>query len=278
MKQYLLFLFVLTLLSGCGSKDAKQALANKPVSNDQVIQEAILDFLMGDADAVRFTEKAKQDLAESTWPEVQCSVDGTLDSPSSFKNLTVKRVGPGLFKYECTCPEHDDRYVDCCTISASVASDGTIQIDAVTWDDATEFSGDLLDDASWVDTEYGFKVPDFMTYSPEIFVEDVPATVHRWDCGDVCLSCWPLLGNWSVDIYPEKDSYLTDEVKVKTITYRNGDDSVFSGYADDGRIWYMKKNLLREDMVVHSKVLVLIYPKSKQPDVEKLIDEVKRWK
>jgi hypothetical protein len=153
MKQTLLLISALFLLSGCGSKTAKSVANDESVapvdtlvsdvstdspepSSDEVVQNAILKFLKGDKDAVRFTERAKKDLVESSWPEVQCSVEGLLDSPASFKDLVVKKVGPGLFKYEAVCPDHGDRYIDCCTMSAHVARDGVVEIEGVKWDDA----------------------------------------------------------------------------------------------------------------------------------------------
>lgn len=107
----------------------------KSVEGDEVIQNAIRDYLMGNEDAVRFTKRARQSLYESTWPEVQCSVEGDLAFPSDFKDLTVKSVGAGLYKYECICPDHGDRYTDCCTISAYIAHDGVVEIEDVKWDD-----------------------------------------------------------------------------------------------------------------------------------------------
>jgi hypothetical protein len=107
-------------------------------SSDEIVQNAIRAFLLGDKDAVRFTERAQKDLVESSWPEVQCSVEGELDSPASFKDLTVKKVGPGLFKYEAVCPTHGDKFVDFTTISAYVARDGVVEIEGVKWDDAVE--------------------------------------------------------------------------------------------------------------------------------------------
>ncbi len=153
MKQTLLLISALFLLSGCGSKTAKPVANDDSVasidtlvsdvstdtsepSSDEVVQNAIRAFLLGDKDAVRFTERAKRDLYESTWPEVQCSVEGELDSPASFKDLVVKKVGPGLYKYEAVCPTHGDRYIDCCSMSAHVAQDGVVEIDGVKWDDA----------------------------------------------------------------------------------------------------------------------------------------------
>ena len=153
MKQTLLLISALFLLSGCGSKTAKPVASDESVapvdtvasdvatpepSSDEIVQNAILKFLKGDKDAVRFTDHARQDLTESSWPEVQCSVDGNLDSPASFKDVTVRKVGPGLYKYECVCPTHDDRYIDCCTISAYIARDEVVVIEGVKWDDAVK--------------------------------------------------------------------------------------------------------------------------------------------
>lgn len=116
-----------------------------------------------------------------------------------------------------------------------------------------------------------------MTPSTDIWVEEAPGAVYRWTYDDICLACWPSLGAWAVTDYPDTDSYLTEDVKVKNITYRNGDGTVFSGYTSDGRIWYMKKRRLEGGEVIHAKVLVLIYPKESQPDVERFIGIVKGW-
>ena len=169
MKQQILLISVLILLAGCGSKTPKQTensdepnLTDSLITNeiteaapeptldaDEVIKNAIRDYLMGNKDAVRFTERARLSLSESTWPEVQCSVEGMLDSPSSFRDLTVKRVGAGLYKYECTCPDHGDHYIDCCTISAYIARDGVVEIEGVTWDDnSSEPFAALIDKAT----------------------------------------------------------------------------------------------------------------------------------
>lgn len=112
-----------------------RALAEAP-SDDDIIREGIKGFLLGKPDAAYLTDRAEADIAESSWPEVQCSVDGTLDSPRSFRNLKVKEVGPRKYKYECTCPKHGDKFVDYCTVEAYLERDGeTVTIDEVTWDD-----------------------------------------------------------------------------------------------------------------------------------------------
>ena len=159
MKQTIILISALFLMSGCGSKtnnpqnsgesvatttdsvittDVTYDVQPEPSSDDEIVQKAIAKFLKGDQDAVRFAERARQDLYESSWPEAQCSVEGLLDSPASFKDLTVKKVGPGLYKYEAVCPTHGDKFVDFTTISAHVARDGVVEIEAVKWDDVVE--------------------------------------------------------------------------------------------------------------------------------------------
>ena len=158
MKLKLLPLIAVLVLASCGSKTSHPQSSGESVatttdsvitadvtgdtssepSSDEVVQNAIAKFLKGDKGAVRFTERAKRDLYESSWPEVQCSKEGLLDSPASFKDLIVKKVGQGLYKYECVCPDHGDRYIDCCTMSAHVARDGVVEIDGVKWDDAVK--------------------------------------------------------------------------------------------------------------------------------------------
>ncbi len=156
MKKIFILTISVILLTGCTNKSKSVSVEHKteiespvvgqdektPVASeqnpDEVICNAIADFLKGNETAVHFTEAAKKDLYESSWPEVQCSVEGLLDSPSSFKDLVVKKVGEGMYKYECVCPDHGDRYIDCCTISASVGPEGMVMIEHVVWDDKIE--------------------------------------------------------------------------------------------------------------------------------------------
>jgi len=137
----------LLLLTGCTSKSGSQS--SQPSTTDSIaaetpaaeldtvtiISNAIADYLKGNQSACVMTEAAQKDLFESSWPEVQCSVEGTLDSPASFKDLSVTNIAPGKYKYECTCPDHGDKYTDCYTITASLAPDGTVQLDHVILDE-----------------------------------------------------------------------------------------------------------------------------------------------
>ncbi len=152
MKRIITLIFGAFLIFGCTSKTnsntaevavsdsiATETSVDTPeLDTDNIICKAIADFLNGNKEAVHFTEAAKEDLYESNWPEVQCSVEGLLDSPASFKDLVVKKVGPGKYRYECVCPDHGDRYIDCCTISASIGTGGVVMIEHVVWDDEIE--------------------------------------------------------------------------------------------------------------------------------------------
>ena len=95
-------------------------------------------------------------------------------------------------------------------------------------------------DTSWnwhIDGD--FKYPSTYKRS-KLWVDDVPAYVEIFSDGKILLCYWPLLGAWSTQIdFPEEGVWLTD--------------------------------------VVHSKVLVLIYPKSEENKVSTLINIVKDW-
>ena len=244
---------------------------------DTKIKTAIRNYLLGNSSAVRLTATAKSDLMESSWPEVQCSVSGDLDSPSRFKNLSIRKVGEGKYKFECTCPVHGDKFVDFTTISASIAPDGVVQIDRVLWDEAQESSqADGLESSDWTRTKYGFSVPDCMYGGDELFIDEIPASVITWSIDDVTLCYWPGMGAWAVTDYPDPGMFVSANTQIKNVTYSSR-KGVYSGYTTDGRIWYMKKHLLEGREVIHADVLVLIYPKEKQSEVSRLIEVVKGW-
>ena len=64
---------------------------------------------------------------------------------------------------------------------------------------------------------------------------------------------------------------------VKNITYRSDSKGIASGYTQNGNIYYLKQKMMPGTDVVHSKVLVLIYPPSEQKKVSTLINIVKDW-
>jgi len=268
-KSSLLITFLLALVS-----IATEAQTN----TDATVCTAIRNYLLGRPGAAILTAGAKQDITESTWPEVQCSVNGSLNSPKSFKNLTVKRVGVGKYRYSCVCPTHGDKFTDFCTISAAIGKDGKIYITHVIWDEGSTLSfSDLMSTAKWKNTTCNFKIPDFFTPSGSVFVENAASTCYCWTYDDICVACWPLLGAWATTDYPDAKRYLTQDVQIKNVTYHNSKHTVYSGYTTDGRIWYMKKNINDSGATYHADVLVLLFPKSKHTDVKPLIDMVKNW-
>ena len=294
MKQTLLLISALFLLSGCGSKTAKPVANDESVapvdtfvsdvtppdpSSDEIVQNAIAKFLKGDKDAVRFTERAKRDLYESSsWPEVWCRRGRCLTALRVSKIWWSRRLAPVSTNMSASA-----RHMGI----GSLTSPRFLHTSPVMeWLRLRESSGMMpnqshsqtCNKATWLKIQNTVsEFPNCMTPSSEIWVDEVPASLYRWNYEDVCLACWPLLGAWAVTDYPDTDSYLTEDVHVKNITYRSGDDSVFSGYATDGRIWYMKKKLTKGGEVTHAKILVLLYPKAMQSDVEKLIEVVKGW-
>lgn len=285
----LLSVMASAMLLSCGAKTQKGVSSQETPTEtstelsindgdtDTKIKTAIRNYLLGNSSAVRLTATAKSDLMESSWPEVQCSVSGDLDSPSRFKNLSIRKVGEGKYKFECTCPVHGDKFVDFTTISASIAPDGVVQIDRVLWDEAQESSqANGLENSGWTRTKYGFSVPDCMYGGDELFVEDVPASVITWSVDDVTLCYWPGMGAWAVTDYPDREMFVSANTQIKNVTYSSR-AGVYSGYTTDGRIWYMKKHLIEGREVVHADALVVIYPKEKQGEVSRLIDEVKGW-
>lgn len=130
---------------------------------------------------------------------------------------------------------------------------------------------------SWRKTTAGYKVPAFFSQR-RIDVDDIPAMVVKNMSGKVEMNCWPLLGNWATFVanYPVQGSYLNDKVRIKRITYTSK-TGVYSGYATDGRIFYMKLHIYSGGEVAHASSLVLLYPKDYQKSVGKLIDVVCKW-
>lgn len=132
-------ILISVLICSCNQRTTNTATTNnasdkipaEKINSDSIICSAIKAYLLGDKNAVIMAESAKEDLFESSWPEVFCSVDKMLDAP--WDDLTVRKVGEGMYKYECTCPVHGDKYEDNCTIEADINASGEIVITHVKW-------------------------------------------------------------------------------------------------------------------------------------------------
>lgn len=80
----------------------------------------------------------------------------------------------------------------------------------------------------------------------------------------------------AVDI-PSPGYNISETVCIKNVTY-SSKHGIYSGYTNDGRIWYMKKVIYNGGEVVSSKLLVLIYPKSMQSEATPFINIIKNWR
>lgn len=77
------------------------------------------------------------------------------------------------------------------------------------------------------------------------------------------------------DEFPTKDTQLDFKCKVSSITYYSK-RGVFSGYTNDGRIFYMKKRILKGD-IPHPIFYGIIYPQRYNDAIKILINHIKDW-
>lgn len=135
----------------------------------------------------------------------------------------------------------------------------------------------ILRDADWLDSGYGFKYPDFMEKS-ETFDGEVPTTFECYTWRSAQLSYF-FAGNWATftENFPVAGCRIAPGTEIREVTYKAEKKGIFSGYVADGRIFYLKRVIV-EDEVPHAAVLALIYPKAMQDNMERLIEEVQRFK
>lgn len=156
---------------------------------------------------------------------------------------------------------------------------GTWAQDLNTSEGRFEYFSSKMKTSKWIGGEGTFRVPDFLSQSGEEFVEDVPASVYTYWYDRVNLCYWPLLGNWATDDdnFPTRGCHVSSTAKIAKVTYRAPRKGIFSGYTDDGRIFYLKRLNTIYDVVSHAAVLALIYPEKYQEAVQPLIKEVLKW-
>ena len=87
---------------------------------------------------------------------------------------------------------------------------------------------------------------------------------------------WIFIKN-ALDYFPVAGCRIAPETDIREVTYSAEKKGIFSGYIADGRIFYLKRVIV-EDEVLHAAVLALIYPKAMQDNMERLIEEVQRFK
>lgn len=142
--------------------------------------------------------------------------------------------------------------------------------------DETQFAA-KMDKAKWKKSGLGFTYPSFFV-AREVYDDDIPALYYTYSWRKVMLG-YCSLGAWAVvdDNFPNEGQQLINKVKIKKITYYPRGKGVFSGFTNDGRIFYAKCKPTEGGMVTHLEVLALIYPKSYQKGADVLIKQIANW-
>ena len=123
---------------------------------------------------------------------------------------------------------------------------------------------------------YNFMYPDFMNSSSH-FMDDVPGDVEVYSWQSVQLAYWPLLGYWAVDSFADTGNWVSYNSKVSNVTYKSERLGIYSGYTNDGRIYYLKTKVLNGGDVPHATVLALIYPPEFKEYIKELTEVVRTW-
>lgn len=135
-----------------------------------------------------------------------------------------------------------------------------------------------LKTAKWIDSGDGFKYPDIM-YKTEVFVDDIPTTMDLWTWGHIQLTLF-YAGNWATftEDFPVPGCIIVPHTRISEVTYTSENQCIFSGYLDDGRIFYLRRIIISDNVDIPSAlILSLSYPKDCQDEVEPLIEVVRRW-
>ena len=178
--------------------------------------------------------------------------------------MTKKRVGQGLLRLALFF------------VMLFAMGSSSVSAQQPNGSDETQFAA-KMDKAKWKKSGLGFTYPSFFV-AREVFDDDIPTLYNTYSWRKVMLG-YCSLGAWAVidDNFPNEGQQLINKVKMKKITYYPRGKGVFSGFTNDGRIFYAKCKPTEGGMVTHLEVLALIYPKSYQKSVDVLIKQIASW-
>ena len=178
--------------------------------------------------------------------------------------MTKKRVGQGLLKLALFF------------VMLFAMGSSSVSAQQPNGSDEAQFAA-KMDKAKWKKSGLGFTYPNFFV-AREVFDDDIPTLYNTYSWRKVMLG-YCSLGAWAVvdDNFPSEGQQLINKVKMKKITYYPRGKGVFSGFTNDGRIFYAKCKPTEGGMVTHLEVLALIYPKSYQKSVDVLIKQIASW-
>lgn len=178
--------------------------------------------------------------------------------------MTKKRVGQGLLRLALFF------------VMLFAMGSSSVSAQQPNGSDEAQFAA-KMDKAKWKKSGLGFTYPNFFV-AREVYDDDIPALYYTYSWRKVMLG-YCSLGAWAVvdDNFPNEGQQLINKVKMKKITYYPRGKGVFSGFTNDGRIFYAKCKPTEGGMVTHLEVLALIYPKSYQKSVDVLIKQIASW-
>ena len=136
----------------------------------------------------------------------------------------------------------------------------------------------LMKHVKWKWHPWNFQYPSFMAdanFDETKAIDEYCGTLNLHTWGNVELCYWPFR-SYTV-AYPDKGTNLTPNAMVSCVTYSSKHKGIYSGYTEDGRIFYMKVVVLSGDDIDFSAALVLVYPKEYQGNIGKLIDMLYQW-
>ena len=178
--------------------------------------------------------------------------------------MTKKRVGQGLLKLALFF------------VMLFAMGSSSVLAQQAKGSDEAQFAA-KMEKTKWKKSGLGFNYPSFFV-PREVYDDDIPALYYTYSWRKVMLG-YCSLGAWAVvdDNFPNEGQQLINKVKMKKITYYPRGKGVFSGFTNDGRIFYAKCKPTEGGMVTHLEVLALIYPKSYQKSVDVLIKQIANW-
>lgn len=178
--------------------------------------------------------------------------------------MTKKRVGQGLLRLALFF------------VMLFAMGSSSVSAQQPNGSDEAQFAA-KMDKVKWKKSGLGFTYPSFFV-AREVYDDDIPALYYTYSWRKVMLG-YCSLGAWAVvdDNFPNEGQQLINKVKMKKITYYPRGKGVFSGFTNDGRIFYAKCKPTEGGMVTHLEVLALIYPKSYQKGADVLIKQIASW-
>lgn len=135
-----------------------------------------------------------------------------------------------------------------------------------------------LEQAQWQSVEGTLRYPTFMRHS-ESRVAAVPAVVniYSWKAVDLCY--WEHIGSWALSSasYPVDGCYVSATDRIASVNDKDDANGLYAGQTESGKLFYMKKKVVKESNTGYVTVAVVAYPEDMQEDVQPLLDMIKGW-